>query len=105
MCLVNIDSFSEEIEHVQTATPDIFPVFHVANLNLRSGQPGGRFNLTKYDDKFEQVVGHIYDLDTSQIPKHKIIYTVIEPTDSNRNWTMIHGISLIFNVNVIEVFF
>ena len=67
------------------------PTFHFTDLNLRSGRPSGRFNLTKFDDNFEKVIGDIYGLDPSNIPKHQIIYTIIEPTQSNPNWTLIHG--------------
>ena len=67
------------------------PILHLTDLNLRSGRPGGRFNLSKFDDNFEKVIGDIYDLDPSSIPKHQIIYTIMEPTHSNPNWTLKHG--------------
>ena len=68
-----------------------YPVVNFANFNLRTGRPSGRFNLTKFDGKFEQVIGDIYGIDASRMPKHRIICTIIEPTQTNPNWTYIHG--------------
>ena len=83
MFLLCIDNQQEEDDPV--------PILHLTDLNLRSGRPGGRFNLSKFDDNFEKVIGDIYDLDPSSIPKHQIIYTILEPTHSNPNWTLKHG--------------
>ena len=83
MFLFWIDNKEEEDDPV--------PIVHLTDLNLRSGRPGGRFNLSKFDDNFEKVIGDIYDLDPSSIPKHQIIYTIMEPTHSNPNWTLKHG--------------
>ena len=75
----------------KNSTENNYPAVNFANFNLRTGRPSGRFNLTKFDGKFEQVIGDIYGIDASRMPKHKIIYTIIEPTKTNPNWTLIHG--------------
>ena len=95
--LLYLDTQHDEIDSV--------PIAYFANLNLRSGRPGGRFNLTKFDDNFEKVIGDIYDLDASSIPKHHIIYTIMEPTNSNPNWTLHHGMyfQVVLSQKVIEI--
>lgn len=82
-------SFTDDAQ--KNSTENNYPVVNFANFNLRTGRPSGRFNLTKFDGKFEQVIGDIYGIDASRMPKHKIIYTIIEPTQTNPNWTLIHG--------------
>ena len=85
--------FTGDVQEI--STENNYPVVNFANFNLRTGRPSGRFNLTKFDGKFEQVIGDIYGIDASRMPKHKIIYTIIEPTQTNPNWTLIHGKQLL----------
>ena len=51
--------------------------------------PGGRFNLTKYDDKYEEVFAEIHGEVPDTITKDLMIITIIQPTDSNPNWIWI----------------
>ena len=81
--------FTDDVQKI--STENNYPVVNFANFNLRTGRPSGRFNLTKFDGKFEQVIGDIYGIDASRMPKHRIICTIIEPTQANPNWTYIHG--------------
>ena len=62
-----------------------------SNLNWTPVGPEGKYNVTKFDDNFEEVIAEIYDVDASEIPKNALMLTITESTNSTRNWTYTYG--------------